>query len=250
MRINSNTHPVLATLESKQYMHVLVDAFLVEKGLRTDILMALLAGIHGKASKRYYITEPFQEALDKAYPKIISDNKHMQLSKKECGITITATGFSLYSLNPYEDTKLITLGFHRHQGLTCYAIIKSDGSTCAFGASLKDGKPFNDVTYAINYGHSILTLLYFIENCEIETYVAPANSKTRYDGNKFLNETKSNLTLLTCKWFTELIRDTPFNVSGHLRWQPCGVNRTKKKLIYISEYQKSGYHRKPQKLEA
>lgn len=54
------------------------------------------------------------------------------------------------------------------------------------------------------------------------------------------------MTIMDCRWFREISSDKEFLVSGHFRLQPykdeSGV--WDKKLIYIDEYVKHGYHRK------
>ena len=44
------------------------------------------------------------------------------------------------------------------------------------------------------------------------------------------------------KWYTEICNDESFQVSGHFRLQPYGDGT--RKLIWINEFTKNGYHRK------
>ena len=44
------------------------------------------------------------------------------------------------------------------------------------------------------------------------------------------------------KWYTEISNDESFQVSGHFRLQPYGDGA--KRLIWINEFTKYGYHRK------
>lgn len=44
------------------------------------------------------------------------------------------------------------------------------------------------------------------------------------------------------KWYTEIANDESFTVSGHFRLQPYGDGS--RKLIWINEFTKNGYHRK------
>lgn len=48
--------------------------------------------------------------------------------------------------------------------------------------------------------------------------------------------------LFDSKWYTEISNDESFLVSGHFRLQPYGDGT--RKLIWINEYTKNGYHRK------
>jgi hypothetical protein len=73
------------------------------------------------------------------------------------------------------------------------------------------------------------------------------NEKHKENGNKHYNESKSDIIVLDCKWFTDLIRSIPFHVNGHLRWQHCGEKFSKRKLIWVSDFEKQGYVRKATK---
>lgn len=61
---------------------------------------------------------------------------------------------------------------------------------------------------------------------------------------KILTFTDSGLNywLFDSKWFTEISNDESFQVSGHFRLQPYGDGT--KRLIWINEFTKNGYHRK------
>lgn len=48
--------------------------------------------------------------------------------------------------------------------------------------------------------------------------------------------------LFDSKWYTEISNDESFTVSGHFRLQPYGDGT--KRLIWINEFTKNGYHRK------
>ena len=48
--------------------------------------------------------------------------------------------------------------------------------------------------------------------------------------------------LFDSKWYTEISNDESFQVSGHFRLQPYGDGT--RRLIWINEYTKNGYHRK------
>ena len=113
--------------------------------------------------------------------------------------------------------------------------------------SLLDGKPYNDIAALNNYVSSILCTLYFINNCEIEVKEIKAKEKTHFNNEKYLNETTFNITVLDCRWFTDLVRNIPFNVKGHYRWQVHGERNQKRKLKWIEEFEKHGYTRRATK---
>lgn len=61
---------------------------------------------------------------------------------------------------------------------------------------------------------------------------------------KTLTITESGLDyfIFDSKWYTEISNDESFQVSGHFRLQPYGDGT--KRLIWINEFTKNGYHRK------
>lgn len=67
---------------------------------------------------------------------------------------------------------------------------------------------------------------------------------------KIINESSFDITLMDSTWFTTIVRNEGFKVRGHFRLQPKKNNEEwTKELIYIDEYQKSGYHRQAKKLK-
>lgn len=64
--------------------------------------------------------------------------------------------------------------------------------------------------------------------------------------NRFcLYETQNMWTFIMrfdSKWYTKICNDESFKVSGHFRLQPYGDGT--RKLIWINEFTKNGYHRK------
>ena len=200
--------------------------------------------------ERYYMTNTFRNAVDLAYPKIVEKDKHINEIPSDCGIIFSENGFSLYLANPADKkVKFLCFGFTK-KALTTYGFIDNDGNFGGVAAMVKDGKPYNDLQYLNNYMQGLLTTIYFIHNCEIEEKLVKADRKVVHNNDKFLNETKSDIKILDCKWFTDLVRDTPFHVKGHLRWQRHGEKFSKRKLIWIDEFEKSGYTRKATKTTA
>ena len=57
-----------------------------------------------------------------------------------------------------------------------------------------------------------------------------------------ITESGLDYYLFDSKWYTEISNNESFQVSGHFRLQPYGDGT--KKLIWINEFTKNGYHRK------
>lgn len=90
----------------------------------------------------------------------------------------------------------------------------------------------------------IVTFLCFIKHVEVEKKVIQPQKRDYHIGTKYVNETKSKIEILDSTWFTTLVRSDAFKVRGHFRLQPCGKDMTDRKLIWISDFEKSGYTRK------
>lgn len=76
-------------------------------------------------------------------------------------------------------------------------------------------------------------------------------SRQIYEGVNCLynNKTKSDIQIIDSTWFTTLVKSDEFKVRGHFRLQPCGEGMAKRKLIWVSEFKKSGYTREAKKIK-
>lgn len=91
-----------------------------------------------------------------------------------------------------------------------------------------------------------LKLLIFVEYSELEeVLLRPKQSFGTKKEGKYLNESERNFIIVDSSWNKIIVKTENFGVSGHFRWQPIGVNREDRKLVYISEYLKKGYVKKP-----
>lgn len=82
----------------------------------------------------------------------------------------------------------------------------------------------------------------FKSYAQVETKFVAAKSDFRSGLSRYQNDTGLNITYLTSKWFTNIVRTQGFNVSGHFRLQPKKVNgEWTKELIWINPFEKHGY---------
>lgn len=88
----------------------------------------------------------------------------------------------------------------------------------------------------------------FLKYAEIETKHLPPKSKVKDGKKQHKNETNSTVTILDSTWFTTLVKSDAFKVRGHFRLQPYGEGRKERKLIWINDFQKSGYTAPARKL--
>jgi hypothetical protein len=248
MRLNSNTFPAYMLMEENRFELLQIDAVFGKSIFKsTEDFKDFILGIKHtfkQVHSKYYVTEPFKEAIVAAAPKILKDKKLFTDIPSDCGILFTPNGFNLYISNPTDKKlKLLCYGFTRDT-LTTYGIIDNDFN---FIGAAFNNKEENELDFVANWLNGILLTIWFIKNCEIETKVLAPKEKYRHEGTKYFNESKSNIKILNCNWFTDLIRNIPFNVKGHFRWQPHGEKNSKRKLIWIQEFEKKGYFKKSQK---
>jgi hypothetical protein len=104
--------------------------------------------------------------------------------------------------------------------------------------------------WVMNHVEVCLAILTFKQFAEVEVKHIGGKKypkKTKINNEKYLNDSNHQIDVLDSRWFTETIRTEGFSVSGHFRLQPCGKNKDQRKLIYIKDYKKNGYHRKAKK---
>lgn len=88
----------------------------------------------------------------------------------------------------------------------------------------------------------LITLDMFRKYANVETKILQPNIKIKDGKDKYLNETKLNITYMDSKWFTTLVQSNSFKVKGHFRLQPKKKdNQWTKELIWISDFKKDGY---------
>lgn len=134
---------------------------------------------------------------------------------------------------------------------SCYILVSPQDNKKGLGHQLSiDYIPlFNgciEVPYGL-YSHAftILTYLCLRRWAEVEiAEVKPLVKKEIKKQKKTVVITEEGLSYFTfdSKWYTEVCNNNEFNVRGHFRLQPYGDGS--RKLIYINEFVKHGYHRK------
>lgn len=244
MRVNAKTYPSYDTLNLPLKELRLPIHSDLKKQLDTELksesdVESFLKGIkdiYGQVKHRYFITKPFEEAVAKSFPKIRFN--YLKYDKPDAGVFFFDYGFTLYLINPPDKKIKASFFSFSKTALISFASIDLNGDDVT-GMSASESE--DEVA---NLSATTMALYYFINECEIDEVVVQPGKKHGKAGSpdNLMNETDQKITILDCKWFTNIIRDTPFLVNGHFRWQPCGPGRTKRKLIWISEFQKEGYH--------
>ena len=250
MRLNQNTYPSYFTMESITKMDAYSHVFFNGKFAHPDVLdfysknkqfdINYSIEVFNKAQNKYFITHSFSNSIHQAQSKIMEFAEKrgmidfMKDFKDETGIYFFDGGWILYEI---KDNQFTIFWFNKNilRG-SCYIIDDN-----LYGCLTEDRDSI------LHFVRGFLSTLWFVRNCDIEQKIIKPKEKYRENGNKHYNESKSELIVLDCRWFTEMIRDIPFLVKGHFRWQPVGEGRSQKKLIWIEDFKKEGYHRKATK---
>lgn len=103
--------------------------------------------------------------------------------------------------------------------------------------------------YTFEWVGQCLGIQLFKKYAEVETKFLPAGSKVKGIDCKYVNDTKVDITYLDSTWFTTLVKSDAFKVRGHFRFQAYGEGMKERKLIWISDFQKSGYTSPAKKLD-
>jgi len=71
--------------------------------------------------------------------------------------------------------------------------------------------------------------------------------KAKLNQETHINKNKFNINVIDSRWFTDIIKSDGFGVKGHFRMQPYGEGRKEVKLIWIKNFEKTGYTIKARK---
>jgi hypothetical protein len=254
MRLSEKTFPIIKGLNNGNPDFIKIDACYnpndKSSALSVDhkMLLALSTtaiALYKTADNFFYLTKPFLTAIEKASVKIQGKLLHYENQKPSTGVFLVENAFVAYTHNPESpDIKFTCICFNR-ECLTSFGVLTKDRVMHgAYPERQENGKFINNLVNLNHWMNSLLTVIYFIQNCQTETKVCLPGKKIKHNSEGIMNESQKKITVLDCKWFTDLMRDIPFGVTGHLRWQPCGKGLQMEKLIWIADYKKNGYHRK------
>lgn len=142
---------------------------------------------------------------------------------------VSEDGHLLYSYTgtavKFKDGNTIEMGSHRGTAyMTPYGIVP-------------DTTPEVDGLFDF-----VLVLTLFKKYAKVEE--VDARSVRKDSPEKTAVKSFNDVTLLSCDWYTTIVRTEGFGVKGHFRMQACGKGYRERRLTYINEYRKHGYIRR------
>ncbi len=115
-----------------------------------------------------------------------------------------------------------------------------------WGIEMEDGNYFYDENHQTEFTE-IMRILTFVELGDIEILELKGgrNNGGKKNLDKITNTSNNTVYVVDSSWNKIIIRTTGFAVRGHFRLQPYGESMKDRKLIWISAFEKHGYHRRP-----
>lgn len=199
-----------------------------------------LETIYPQTPKCYYITKTIIDKLDLLkikhydwsvfndielgkYVFIFNNNSLLSFSVRDISIDF----FYLSALSSHDVYKPKYLRFFL------------DKSTFEMSNEFED----KDMTQAAKNIYKMFCFFYLSDN--EEKIVNPGKSYgTKKQPDSLSNDSNFPITIVNSNWNVTSIRNDGFNVSGHFRLQPCGLQRAETKMIFIEPFKKFGYVKK------
>ncbi len=103
-----------------------------------------------------------------------------------------------------------------------------------------------DVKTIERFVYHLLCFFFLSENTEIVVNAGKSYG-TKKQPDALCNDADVPITIVNSNWNVTSIRTEGFDVSGHFRLQPCGINNSERKMIFIEPFVKHGYVRRSTK---
>lgn len=193
-----------------------------------------------------YLSNPFMSALDASYTSFVRQFSELVFNLKSgSGVLIMNNLTIAYELTNNGDG-VLSFG----QVVFCQNALYSVGGVRFDRNGGQEAKNIwiseqTKAAPALSIAATMLSLL-FMQFAELEIKEIEPNKKVTDGKEKHKNETDFKIEVIGCTWFTTIIRNQGFRVSGHFRLQPCGEGLKDRKLIWINDFEKHGYTRRAQ----
>lgn len=192
----------------------------------------------------YFLSEAFQKAFEKNESKIaelLNNNPDIINDTFDNCIVVTKQS-DIHTLHILDNNQLF------------YCRQNSNGAIvhcCIFDKSTFNTKVIFTVDAATTLKSltALQKLIIFKKYASVDLEIIKPGEKKKVkdaEAGKVINEMGIEAIMLDSTWFREIIRNEGFKVRGHFRLQPCKNEKGEwtRKIIYIEEFEKHGYHRK------
>lgn len=240
MKVSYRTHPVLGLINGYKN-NVKIDS-------REPKLVEILSGLNyifdtykNKLNENIIlVSNSFVEAANSCRNKMIDNSLYKEIGDNLSGVLLFGNMSIVYK------AKRVIVGGVGAWKLNIINFFNGD----SLGTFYWEGFTHSDMLHdglspidAAKGAWSIVQMvLMFKKFADVEIKELPAGQKVKDIECKYINETQSNVTLLTSTWFTTLVKSDAFKVRGHFRLQPKKKDGVwTKELIWINDFEKTGY---------
>lgn len=243
MQITERNYPVLEKLKNGKlgkcdthFKDIQELMYVNETGYKVINLISVNFQISAQkyAKNVFYVCKSLDDAIKKSCTSIDKIPKEEFISefwKKDHHGTLIYNGLAYcYEFNK-DKTQSLYL-FHGNHLVCCVTR----------GVMFKSKALGNDIA---DFFDNLFYILFFIDHAKVETREIKPGGKETFNSDKWVNNSRKNITVIDSLWFTTLVRSGAFNVRGHFRLQPY---KDRKELIWINEFEKKGYTRNAKKL--
>lgn len=192
----------------------------------------------------YFISDTFLTAVEQNEAKLcdlVNNNWEMVRDGAEDCIMVTRHKH-LFLQHRLDDNRILFVSQHI-EGTTRHCLeyrLNDGGFNVIFTMDLNE---------AMSQTRMMMKIIMFKKYATVELETIKAGKKKEVknvERGKVINEMGIDVTMLDSTWFREIIRNEGFKVRGHFRLQPCKDDNGEwtRKIIYIEEFEKHGYHRR------
>lgn len=244
MNISNRTYPVLGFLKEKTISKCTLhsaDLYNTNRPAKSEFDKIFKAHIDRFSENIFYITNTLDNSVSASYkklntPEIISN------TKSQSGIILFKQYQMCFSINNRGEEWDITLLVFFGSDIVSMLYDHSGNEVGIYWNSLLHK---NTLLNPDRYKAVLFATLNFLRYAKIETKYLHSTKKCNLNDNKYVNNSTEDITVVDSTWFTTLIKSDAFKVSGHFRLQPY---KDRKELIWINEFEKTGYRREAKKL--
>lgn len=251
-KMQLRNHIAYKFLMDKDYQVMLLKKFkpyevekLFDKGmaeLTNDEILEIgqLETIYPQTPKCYYITKTIIEKIDLLKIKNYNWNVFSEINLGKYVFIFdnnSLLSFSVrdVSIDFFYLSALSSNDFYKPKYLRFFL----DKSTFEMSNEFDD----KDMSEAAKHIYKLFCFFFLSENTEIIINAGRSHG-TRKQINNLSNDLNLPVTIVNSNWNITSIRTDGFNVSGHFRLQPCGLQFSETKMIFIEPFKKHGYIRK------
>lgn len=260
MKVNYKTHPILQKIADGKLG--VTPVFASDQAFITEGYVNILSESFKRNVSAFrnitYVSKEYYDAAELAAPKLSGLYKDIILNNID-DIIIQGTfmvGSRVFCIKSHikKDSEFhhsVFFAFHLSGMPIVFYETGMDGregtfiwvSNCESDAVRKKG--IEAVAHMAIADVSLIHL--FKSYASVETKFVEAKSKIMKGLKKYQNDTSLDITYLTSKWFTNIVRSEGFAVRGHFRLQPKKINgEWTKELIWIKDFEKHGYTHRAQ----